>query len=129
MAHGPAKSAQTCEFVQSEFAPWPGVSRAARQFGQRRRGGTRFVLSTSGHVQSILRPPRLGRAEHFVHDGLPATAQDWLARAERRDGSWWLDWGGWLAARSGARVRPRQRLGSAAYPPLADAPGQYVLQP
>ena len=52
-----------------------------------------------------------------------------LARAERRDGSWWLDWGGWLAARSGALVRPRQRLGSAAYPPLADAPGQYVLQP
>jgi polyhydroxyalkanoate synthase len=53
----------------------------------------------------------------------------WTAAAPRRDGSWWPEWAAWLRARSG---RPGQRPGlgaaDAGYPPLADAPGAYVLQ-
>lgn len=108
--------------------PWRGVYRAARHFGGHAAARSSFVLSTSGHVQSILRPPRLGRVEHYVADELPASADDWLASAQRRDGSWWPHWGAWLAARSGPRSRPRRQLGSAAYPPLMAAPGEYVMQ-
>lgn len=103
--------------------PWQGVYRAARHFG----GRSTFVLSTSGHVQSILRPPRLARTEHFTRDDLPADPGDWLAGASRRDGSWWPHWTNWLSARSGATVKPRKELGSAAYPAIAAAPGTYVL--
>lgn len=105
--------------------PWRGVYRAARHFPGRHS----FVLSTSGHVQSILRPPRLGRTEHFVGDHLPDSADDWLAGAQRRDGSWWPHWSVWLAQRSGARCRAPERLGSAAFPPLCRAPGEYVIAP
>ncbi|HET6920647.1 MAG TPA: hypothetical protein VFI46_14450, partial [Jiangellaceae bacterium] len=56
----------------------------------------------------------------------PVDPQDWLDSATKVRGSWWEDYVGWLAARSGPeRNRPR-RLGSAAYPPLCDAPGTYV---
>jgi polyhydroxyalkanoate synthase len=105
--------------------PWHGVYRAARHFGARRT----FVLSTSGHVQSIVRPPRLGRTEHFTRDDLPPDPAEWLAGASKQDGSWWPHWAGWLAARSGRRVKARRLRGSAAYPPLTPAPGEYVLEP
>lgn len=66
--------------------PWRGVYRAARQFPGRHS----FVLST-------LRPPRLGRTEHYVGSGLPTDPDEWLASAQRQDGSWWPHWAAWLA--------------------------------
>jgi polyhydroxyalkanoate synthase len=104
--------------------PWRGVYRAARQF----QGQHSFVLSTSGHVQSILRPPRLGRTEHYVGSGLPSDPDEWLASAQRQDGSWWPHWVSWLEKRSGPRRHAPVASGSAAYPPLCRAPGEYVLQ-
>jgi polyhydroxyalkanoate synthase len=79
-------------------------------------------------VQSIVRPPRLGRTEHYTRDDLPPDPQEWLAGAEKRDGSWWPHWAGWLAEHSGARMKARRTLGSAAYAPIATAPGEYVLE-
>lgn len=43
------------------------------------------------------------------------------------EGSWWTDWTAWLAARSGQK-RPAAAIGSAAHPPLCEAPGTYVLE-
>lgn len=104
--------------------PWQGVYRAARHFG----GRSTFVLSRSGHVQSILRPPCLGHAEYFTCSEMPPDPQHWLDSAERHDGTWWAHWTSWLAGHSGSRVKARRALGSAAYPPLAAAPGEYVLE-
>jgi polyhydroxyalkanoate synthase subunit PhaC len=104
--------------------PWQGVYRAARHFGTRRT----FVLSTSGHVQSIVRPPSLGRTEYFSRDDLPPDPQAWFDGAETRKGSWWPHWAGWLAERSGPRVKARKALGSAAYAPIMPAPGRYVME-
>lgn len=111
--------------------PWQGVYRAARHFAGRSGGGNSFVLSSSGHVQSILRPPRLPRTEHFTAPGLsgfPAAAEQWLASAQKHEGSWWPHWASWLQTRSGSRCRARKELGSAAYPVLGPAPGEYVLE-
>jgi polyhydroxyalkanoate synthase len=60
-----------------------------------------------------------------VAGGYPANAQGWLAGAARRQGSWWEDWAEWAGARAGALVRPPS-IGSDQYPPVGDAPGNYV---
>ena len=52
----------------------------------------------------------------------------WLLQAEKREGSWWLDWAEWLGARSDARVAP-PTIGAPGYPIVCDAPGSYVLEP
>jgi polyhydroxyalkanoate synthase len=52
---------------------------------------------------------------------------EWLAAAPDVEGSWWPAWQQWLAGRSGRRVKP-PRMGATGYPPLADAPGRYVLE-
>jgi poly(3-hydroxyalkanoate) synthetase len=42
-------------------------------------------------------------------------------------GSWWDDYVAWLDTRTGPLRNKPRRLGSAAFEPLCDAPGTYVL--
>ncbi|HZD54089.1 MAG TPA: class I poly(R)-hydroxyalkanoic acid synthase, partial [Woeseiaceae bacterium] len=104
--------------------PWSAVYRSARVF----RGRHRFVLSDSGHVQSLLRPPRLAKTLYYTNDEFPESAEEWLASARRHDGTWWGDWYAWLARNSGALKTAPRRLGTARHPPIADAPGEYAVQ-
>jgi polyhydroxyalkanoate synthase len=50
-----------------------------------------------------------------------------VASAEKRKGSWWLDWRDWLHARSGEEIAAPASLGSERHPVLAAAPGTYVF--
>jgi polyhydroxyalkanoate synthase subunit PhaC len=50
-----------------------------------------------------------------------------LGEAEKRKGSWWLDWRDWLHARSGEEIVAPKSLGSARHPVIASAPGTYVF--
>ncbi|GHC92199.1 polymerase [Pseudorhodoferax aquiterrae] len=91
-----------------------------------------FVLTSGGHNAGIVNPP--GPDSHRSYQILTRAAggtylgpADWQAAAATVPGSWWPAWQQWLAAHSGAPVPP-PRLGTAAYPPLADAPGTYVLE-
>ena len=87
-----------------------------------------FVLADGGHNAGIVAPPGqaevgynvLARPAHAPY----ADPDTWLAEAPRREGSWWGELVGWLAARSGRPVAP-PRLAS---PGLGDAPGTHVLQ-
>jgi poly(3-hydroxyalkanoate) synthetase len=47
--------------------------------------------------------------------------------AKTEQGSWWPDYAGWLADRSGAEKPARDVLGSAHFAELGTAPGSYVL--
>ena len=91
-----------------------------------------FVLTSGGHNAGIVNPPVPTSKRHY--QGLTREAggtylapDDWLAAAPTVQGSWWPDWQQWLAAHSGEPVKP-PRLGSSAYPAIADAPGSYVLE-
>lgn len=108
--------------LEDYLMPWRGIYRAVGGFG----GRNRFVLSTSGHVQSILRPPNLAHSEYFVNDDLPVNPDRWLKDAERREGTWWADWTDWLRGHTGAQHAAPTAPGCAAYPPLCAAPGRNV---
>src|SRR5437764_1017795 len=86
--------------VTDHITPWKGVYKTAQIMGE----GTTFVLSNSGHLQSLLNPPTNPKAS-FMIGPVNADAPDaFLASAEKRKGSWWLDWRDWLHARSGEEV-------------------------
>jgi polyhydroxyalkanoate synthase subunit PhaC len=109
--------------VTDHITPWKGVHRTAQIMGE----GTTFVLSNSGHLQSLLNPPTNPKASFVIGSVNPAGPDAFLANAERRKGSWWLDWRDWLHARSREEVDAPTSLGSQRYPALAPAPGTYVF--
>ena len=93
-----------------------------------------FVLTSGGHNAGIVsepgRPRRRYRIALRAADGPCLGPDEWLEAAEPRDGSWWLAWSDWLAARSAPdRVAPPP-MGAPerGCRPIADAPGTYVLQ-
>lgn len=107
---------------EDHIAPWRSTYATTTLLG----GDNRFVLSSSGHVAGIVNPPNSKR-KYWTNDTLAEQPDDWLAAAAEHQGSWWQDWGPWVAKRAGARRKP-PAMGSAAHPPLADAPGDYVHQ-
>jgi polyhydroxyalkanoate synthase len=89
-----------------------------------------FVLTSGGHNAGIVAPP--GEPGHHYQVqcrlvGAPYVGPDqWVKTARRVEGSWWLEWGAWLKARSG-ELSPPPSMGSADDAALPDAPGTYVL--
>jgi polyhydroxyalkanoate synthase subunit PhaC len=110
--------------ITDHITPWKGVYNTARLFG----GDTRFVLSSSGHIQSLINPPGNPKAKFYLNPELPANADAWLASAQTEKESWWGNWRDWLSARSGERREAPSTLGNKRHPSLAAAPGTYVLQ-
>jgi polyhydroxyalkanoate synthase len=107
--------------------------RNAYQSTQLIGGDSRFILSTSGHIQALINPEgRAGtvpRSSYRVADRHPADPAEWEAEAISRSGSWWPDYAQWLGERSGQHVPPPRRLGSRRHRALAAAPGTYVMAP
>jgi polyhydroxyalkanoate synthase len=110
--------------VTDHITPWKGVHRTAQIMG----ADTTFVLSNSGHLQSLLNPPTNPKASFMIGAVNPAGPEAFLAASEKRKGSWWLDWRDWLHTRSGEEVDAPTSLGSARHPILAPAPGTYVFE-
>jgi poly[(R)-3-hydroxyalkanoate] polymerase subunit PhaC len=103
--------------------PWENAYRSTQLFG----GESRFVLSTSGHIQALINPPAPdSRSSYRVAGENPADAEAWLQEAATNQGSWWPDYGEWLRARSGELAPAPKALGSRAHKALAKAPGTYV---
>jgi class II poly(R)-hydroxyalkanoic acid synthase len=109
--------------IADHLCKWESCYRTTQLFG----GQSRFVLSTSGHIASMVNPPGNPKASFQTADQNPADSQAWLAAASKVKGSWWDDYVGWLAERTGPERNKPRRLGSAAYEPVCDAPGTYVL--
>jgi polyhydroxyalkanoate synthase len=109
--------------VTDHITPWKGVHKTAQIMGEH----TTFVLSNSGHLQSLLNPPTNPKASFMIGSVNPAGPDAFLAAAEKRKGSWWLDWRDWLHARSGEEVDAPTSPGSQRHPALAPAPGTYVF--
>nr|WP_314477059.1 class II poly(R)-hydroxyalkanoic acid synthase [uncultured Pseudomonas sp.] len=106
------------------ITPWPACYRSARLFG----GKVEFVLSNSGHIQSIINPPGNPKARFQAGDGQHDDPLAWQQGAVRHVDSWWLHWQGWLAERAGGLILAPEHLGCHTHPAGEPAPGSYVHQ-
>jgi polyhydroxyalkanoate synthase len=109
--------------VTDHITPWQGCYNTAKLYGDR----STFVLSNSGHIQSLLNPPGNPKAVFWAGAAREADGQAWLDHAEKHAGSWWPHRLDWIKARSGETLAPTA-LGSADYPLLDNAPGRYVME-
>ncbi|MBB5936236.1 PHA/PHB synthase family protein [Streptomyces zagrosensis] len=107
--------------LRDHIIPWETVYKSARLLG----GDVSFHLVPSGHVGSIINPPRPQASYRTSTGTLPASPRDWSANSVSQQESWWEAWSRWLEHRSGPRVRSRP-LGNSRYPAGALAPGHYV---
>jgi polyhydroxyalkanoate synthase len=106
--------------VNDHIVPWTSSYKATGLLG----GAVRYVLSSGGHIAGIVNPPG-PKSWYQTADTNPPDPAQWRAGAQRHSGSWWEDWAAWAGARAGALVEPPP-MGSARYPALGPAPGDYV---
>lgn len=104
------------------ITPWQSCYRSTLLFN----GPCEFVLSNSGHIQSILNPPGNPKARFMTNKEQPQDPEQWQASATKHSDSWWLHWQPWLAQRSGAMKKAPSKLGNKAYPAGEASPGTYV---
>jgi poly[(R)-3-hydroxyalkanoate] polymerase subunit PhaC len=104
------------------ITPWDGCYLTRAGLG----GDSTFVLSQSGHIQSLINPPGNPKARYQTNGGDHDTPETFLAGAETHEGSWWPHWLAWLGERGGRKVKAKKTLGSRVHRPICDAPGAYV---
>jgi polyhydroxyalkanoate synthase len=115
--------------VRDHVAPWRSVYKLNLVAG----GELAFLLTSGGHNAGIVSEPGHPHRS-FQYAVRPPRApyldpDRWLADTPTQEGSWWTTWVQWLTARSSGSGSPPS-LGAPAdgYPPIADAPGSYVLE-
>ncbi|HEY2296692.1 MAG TPA: alpha/beta fold hydrolase [Jatrophihabitans sp.] len=109
--------------IADHITPWQNCYRTTQLLG----GDTRFVLSTSGHIAALVNPPGNPKSSYHLNSENPANPEEWIKTAETQQGTWWSDVAVWLDARCGERKPAPDQPGTAAMPPLADAPGTYIF--
>ncbi len=111
--------------LTDHLCPWQSCYRSTQLLG----GEATFVLSTSGHIASMVNPPTNPKSSFQTapsNAGNPEDPRAWLAAAQTSGGSWWPHYSSWLAARSGPARKARAKPGRKGFPVLAEAPGTYV---
>jgi polyhydroxyalkanoate synthase subunit PhaC len=116
-----------CDFfciagLNDHITPWEACYKSARLLG----GKCEFVLSSSGHIQSILNPPGNPKSRYFINKDMPADPKQWLETASKESDSWWQHWRGWLHQRGGKTKAAPTVLGNEEFVPMEPAPGTYV---
>ncbi len=112
--------------VRDHVAPW----KSTHKIHFLANADVTYVLTSGGHNAGIVAPPT---EEGHSYQMMTKKAADlyigpdeWIKLAPSHEGSWWIEWVRFLAARSGQPVAaPSPGKAGAS---LADAPGAYVLQ-
>jgi len=109
------------------IAPW----RSVYKLHLLNDGDLTFALTSGGHNAGVVSEPGHPHRHYRIHRrrrGAPYLGpDDWMGQAELRQGSWWPAWQAWLTEHSTEQVSP-PTLGGEKYPPLGDAPGEYIRQ-
>jgi len=97
---------------------WEAVYHGARHIG------ADFLLGGSGHNAGVINPPSRNKHGFWTSLARPESADEWLAGADRHEGSWWPLWTGWLDGHGGRTVAARKIKDG-----IEPAPGSYVMMP
>jgi polyhydroxyalkanoate synthase len=107
---------------EDHIAPADSVLYGSQFFG----GPVKYVLSGSGHIAGVVNPPASGKYQYWTNDKIrDVKLADWIKGATEHKGSWWPDWRQWMESID-AEMVPARAVGTAAMPPIEDAPGSYV---
>ena len=110
-------------------APWTSVYKTR---GLTRSDDYTFLLTSGGHNAGIVSGPSHPRRRYRVRTWLNATdtlePKSWLESTQPESGSWWPVWQQWLKAHSNPTPVSPPSIGSSNFPPIGDAPGEYVRQ-
>jgi len=122
--HAPIFSVGT---VRDTISPWRSVYKVHLLI----ESDVTFCLTSGGHNAGVVNPPDGSEHRSFqvatrVGGGRYVDPEIWQSSVPTQQGSWWPRWESWLRERAGAQEAPPP-MGTAAYPPLAEAPGTYVL--
>lgn len=96
---------------------WEAVYRGARDIG------ADFILGGSGHNAGVINPPSRNKHGFWTSLARPEQADEWLAGADRHEGSWWPLWTGWLDGHGGSKTVAARSIKDGIEP----APGSYVM--
>ncbi len=108
---------------EDHIAPWKSTYESTQLY----TGDVTFVLAGSGHIAGVINPPVKNKYGYWVNDNSKnVTADNWLSKATKQEGSWWGHWQSWIAKDGDKSVSARTSCGSKKYPVLMDAPGSYV---
>jgi polyhydroxyalkanoate synthase len=110
--------------MTDHITPWMPGYMTSQLLG----GPSEVVVTTTGHIQTMVNPPGKPRARYFAGAGSQPDPEGWMAGAEAHDGSWWPRYGDWLVARSGEARDAPSSPGSRRHRPLEAAPGSYVRE-
>lgn len=104
------------------IVPWQSAF-AIKEFC---KSNTKFVLGAAGHVAGIVNPPKSQKYCYWVSSkkySHPTNTDDWLAQANKIDGSWWNEWKKWSTKFSGKLIEHNIW---AETPCIEKAPGRYA---
>jgi polyhydroxyalkanoate synthase len=105
------------------LTPWEGCYRTTQLLS----GPSTFVLSSAGHIQSLVNPPGNPKASYWTGGHPVPDPRAWRDAAQQHTGSWWEAWSAWMLERSGEEVPAPTAPGSPSHPALEPAPGSYVF--
>jgi polyhydroxyalkanoate synthase len=116
--------------TKDHVAPW----RSVYKIGILTDTDVTFILCSGGHNAGIVSEPgHPGRSYQIATRADADKYVDpdtWAAATPHRPGSWWEAWSDWLIGHSsGTAPPPPMGAPDRGYPPLAEAPGAYVLMP
>ncbi|USD42744.1 class I poly(R)-hydroxyalkanoic acid synthase [Vibrio sp. SCSIO 43135] len=109
---------------EDHIALWQGTYRGALKSG----GNKTFVLGESGHIAGIVNHPAKNKYGYWLNDNLDDSAEEWLANASHKEGSWWTHWHQWLLSFNAEEQVEPFTQGSEQFPVIGPAPGSYVKQ-
>ena len=105
------------------ISPWRDCFRTLAMLGTTT---ATFVLARGGHAIVVSRPPGSPRSSYRTGKVTGTDPDEWLANSSENPGSWWDHWNHWIEEHTPGKRPAPPRLGSDSYPPLGDAPGDYV---
>ncbi|NHF74313.1 PHA/PHB synthase family protein [Paracoccus xiamenensis] len=108
---------------EDHIAPWQSIYPTTGLLG----GKTSFVLGGSGHIAGVINPPgKRPKYGFWSGDSYPDNPNEWLAEAEKHEGSWWPHWADWIASHSPGKKVAAYHPEAGKLPIIEPAPGSYV---